>query len=160
MGYDVYGLKPKNSEYASTIHPGKYEGKGDYFSPEYKKWRRKEWIADATAGYYFRQSVGGYWGLLMSFADQVIPDLPDEVMYNSYYVIEDEDAVKIADHIQSILDKDTFEEESKEYLKNKLDESSKKYNIEYNFDEEYQEFIEILETFVVFAKNSGGFEIR
>ena len=160
MGYDVYGLQPKNVEYLNENHPGDFDfSKFDFSSPEYQTHSKKEWEANATSGYYFRQSIGGYWAAIMSFADNVIENLPDEVMFNSNYIIEENDAIKVANHIEQVLNKDTFEQEAKEYVKEKYDRRVKEYGGEYNLEDEYLQFKHILSTFVNFAKNSGGFRI-
>jgi len=154
MGYDVYGLNPKNVEYLEANHPGDFDfSKFSVNSPEYKDWHMKEWEVKAISGVYFRQSIGGYWDELMYWAKQVIEDLPNSVLYNEGYVINEEDAIKIADYIGSKLVGDKFRVVVREYLTSaypsKID----------NLDKEVDQFEHIVSKFVEFAKNSGGFRI-
>ena len=154
MGYDVYGLNPKNVEYLEANLPEYFDfSKFSVNSPEYKDWHMKEWEVKAISGVYFRQSIGGYWDELMYWAKQVIEDLPNSVLYNEGYVINEEDAIKIADYIGSKLVSDKFRVVVREYLTSaypsKID----------NLDKEVDQFEHIVSKFVEFAKNSGGFRI-
>jgi len=167
MGYDVYGLNPKNVEYLEANHPGDFDfSKSQVNSPEYKEWRHKEWTAEATSGVYFRQSVGGYWGVLMYWAQKIIKDLPNSIMFNEGYVINEEDAIKIADYIEDLLSKDEFKESIAEFLTTRYnDDRDKGYYGDMPeltmeiLDEKVNEMSHIVSTFVKFAKNSGGFRI-
>ena len=154
MGYDVYGLNPKNVEYLEDNLPEYFDfSKFSVNSPEYKDWKSKEWEAKAISGVYFRQSVGGYWGVLMFWAKKAIEGLPNSIMYNEGYVINEEDAIKIADYIEPIVVADGFRDVVEEFLTKEY--SSKTDNL----NEEVDQFIHIVSTFVEFAKNSGGFRI-
>ena len=167
MGFDVYGLQPKNLKYRDDNHPGEFDfSKFDFTTPEYKEYHEKSWDANATSGYYFRQSVGGFWGVIMSFADNVIEDLPKEVMSNEDYVINESDALKLSFYINEVMNEDNFQEDARKFITNRHNsrkESGMYGLLEDTSDElvegKYNEFVNILSTFVNFAKNSGGFRI-
>lgn len=174
MGFDIYGIKPKNA----TPKPEVKDWSNDEQAKAYWKWQ------DETKGAYFRNNVW-WWRPLWEYVQEVagIERIKEFGGSNDGEVTEEE-ALQIAKKLRAEIKKGKTKDYEWDYtwklvrmpdIKCKLCNGTGKRNDEHvkgecnacnglgherPFETNYPFSVENVKEFAEFCENSGGFEIR